>query len=128
FLLSWAGLLMARSAWLGEPFAIPLHRLQNGGLLIFAFFMISDPKTTPNSRAGRILFAMLVALGAAFVQFRLFRTNGLLWSLAVFSILVPLIDRALPGPRYDWRNPAFHPVPTKQTTTIKGENYVPMPV
>ena len=46
----------------------------------------------------------LVALGAWYVQFRLFRTNGLLWSLAVFSPLVPLIDRVLParatpGPR-----------------------------
>src|SRR6267142_2185080 len=39
FLLSWAGLLIARSWWLGEPLAIPVHRLQNGGLLIFAFFM-----------------------------------------------------------------------------------------
>jgi hypothetical protein len=61
---------------------IPIHRLQNGALLIFAFFMISDPRTTPDRAAGRVLFALLVALGAAFVQFRLFRTNGLLWSLA----------------------------------------------
>jgi hypothetical protein len=39
------------------------------------------------------------------VQFKLFRTNGLLWSLAVCSLVVPLIDRLLPGPRYQW-----HPV------------------
>ena len=38
-----------------------------------------------------------MALGAAYVQFRLFRTNGLLWSLAACSLLVPLIDRLLPG-------------------------------
>ena len=73
----------AAPLWLGEPMAIPIHRLQNGALLIFAFFMISDPRTTPDRRAGRVLFALLVALGAAYVQFRLFRTNGLLWSLAV---------------------------------------------
>ena len=54
----------------------------SGALLLFAFFMISDPRTTPDSRAGRLLFAALVAVGAAFVQFVLFRTNGLLWSLA----------------------------------------------
>ena len=51
--------------------------------------MISDPKTTPDSRAGRIVFAALVALGAAYVQFKLFRTNGLLWSLAGCSFLRP---------------------------------------
>jgi len=102
FLAAYAGLLFARSAWLGEPMTIPIHRLQNGALLIFAFFMISDPRTTPDRRAGRVLFALLVALGAAFVQFRLFRTNGLLWSLAVFAPLVPLIDRLLPAAPHRW--------------------------
>jgi len=102
FLVAYAGLVIGRSLWLGESMAIPLHRLQNGALLIFAFFMISDPRTTPDSRAGRVLFATLVALGGAYVQFRLFRTNGLLWSLAAFSPLVPILDRILPGPRYQW--------------------------
>jgi len=103
FLASWASLLVARSFWLGEPLAIAVHRLENGALVLFAFFMISDPRTTPDSRAGRVLFAMLVALGAYAVQFKLFRSNGLLWSLAVCSLLVPLIDRVLPGSRYQWR-------------------------
>jgi hypothetical protein len=34
--------------------------------------MISDPRTTPDSRAGRMLFAVLVAVGAYVVQFKLF--------------------------------------------------------
>jgi Na+-translocating ferredoxin:NAD+ oxidoreductase RnfD subunit len=102
FLAAYAGLLFARSLWLGEPMTIPIHRLQNGALLIFAFFMISDPRTTPDRRSGRVLFALLVALGAAFVQFRLFRTNGLLWSLALFAPTVPLIDRLLPAAPHRW--------------------------
>jgi Na+-translocating ferredoxin:NAD+ oxidoreductase RnfD subunit len=36
--------------------------LQSGSLLIFAFFMISDPRTTPDSRLGRCVFAISVAL------------------------------------------------------------------
>jgi enediyne biosynthesis protein E5 len=106
FLLAYAGVQVGRSLWLGQPLDVPLHRLQNGALLLFAFFMISDPKTTPDSRPGRILFALLVTLGAAFVQFRLFRPNGLLWSLAACSPLVPLIDRLLPGRRHAWRHGA----------------------
>jgi enediyne biosynthesis protein E5 len=106
FLGFYAALLVGRSWWLGEPMNIPFHRLQNGALLLFSFFMISDPKTTPNSRAGRILFASLVALGAGFVQFVLFRTNGLLWSLALGSFAVPLIDFLLPGPRHQWSRSA----------------------
>jgi enediyne biosynthesis protein E5 len=102
FIASFCALLFGRSFYLGEPWAIPLHRLQSGALLLFTFFMISDPKTTPDSRAGRVLFAALVAFGGWYVQFRLFRTNGLLWSLAACSLAVPLIDRLLPGPRYSW--------------------------
>jgi len=102
FLAAYAGLVFARSLWLGEPMTIPIHRLQNGALLIFAFFMISDPRTTPDRRLGRVLFALLVALGAAFVQFRLFRTNGLLWSLTVFAPTVPLIDWLLPAAPHRW--------------------------
>lgn len=106
FIAFYMALVFGRSIWLGEPLAIPLHRLENGALLLFTFFMISDPRTTPDSRAGRVLFALLVAYGAWYVQFRLFRTNGLLWSLAVFSMTVPLIDRLLPGTRYAWTRPS----------------------
>ena len=102
FLLSWAGLLFARAAWLGDPWAIPLHQLESGAMLLFAFFMISDPKTTPDSRPGRILFAFLVAAGAYYVQFKLFTPNGLLLSLVALCPLVPLIDYLLPGGRYVW--------------------------
>jgi Na+-transporting NADH:ubiquinone oxidoreductase subunit NqrB len=102
FITFYMALVFGRSLWLGEPLTIPLHRLENGALLLFTFFMISDPRTTPNSRAGRILFAGLVAWGAWYVQFRLFRTNGPLWSLAVFSMAVPLIDTLLPGRRHEW--------------------------
>jgi Na+-transporting NADH:ubiquinone oxidoreductase subunit NqrB len=105
FLAGYAGLLLARSAWLGEPASIPLHRLQSGALLLFSFFMISDPKTTPDSREGRILFGLLVAFAAAFVQFRLFRANGPIWALFALSPLTPLIDRLIPGRRYDWAFP-----------------------
>ena len=99
FLAATLVLFVGRSLSLHEPLAIPFHRLESGTLLLFAFFMISDPKTTPDSRAGRILFGALVAAGAAYVQFRLFRPNGALWSLALGSLLVPLFDLILPGAR-----------------------------
>ena len=107
FVACYMTLVFGRSLWLGEPMTIPIHRLENGALLLFTFFMISDPRTTPNSRAGRILFAAIVAVGAWFVQFRLFRTNGVLWSLALSSTMVPLIDRLLPGERYAWGQPTI---------------------
>jgi enediyne biosynthesis protein E5 len=104
FLLAYVGILFGRAFWLGDPWSIPLKQLQSGSLLLFAFYMISDPKTTPDSRTGRILFAILVAAGAAYVQFGLYRTNGLLWSLALCSIFTPIIDKLLPGSKYEWHS------------------------
>lgn len=113
FLACYLALLFGRAWWLGQPASIPLHQLGSGALLIFAFFMISDPKTTPDSRAGRVAFAALVALGAGFVQFVLYRRNGLILSLACLSLAVPVLDRLLPGKRYAWRDsPAASPDPS----------------
>jgi Na+-transporting NADH:ubiquinone oxidoreductase subunit NqrB len=106
FLGFYVALQVGRALWLGDPLAIPWHRLQNGALLLFTFFMISDPKTTPDSRAGRILFAGLVVLAAGYVQFVLYRTNALLWALACSAFAVPLLDVLLPGKRYTWSRPA----------------------
>jgi Na+-transporting NADH:ubiquinone oxidoreductase subunit NqrB len=125
FMIAWAAVLIGRSLYLGEPLTIPLHRLENGALLLFTFFMISDPKTTPDSRAGRILFAVLVALGARYVQFKLFHTNGILWSLAACSLPVPVIDVLLPGKRYNWfavlRSPFLAPTTLGERRTENGE-------
>jgi Na+-translocating ferredoxin:NAD+ oxidoreductase RnfD subunit len=102
FLAAYASMLVGRALLLGDPLSIPLHQLQSGALLLFSFFMISDPKTTPDSRRGRIVFAVLVAAGAWYVQFRLFRPSGILWSLAACSAVVPLLDRLFPARRYAW--------------------------
>jgi Na+-transporting NADH:ubiquinone oxidoreductase subunit NqrB len=123
FIVFYMALLLGRSAWLGEPMVIPLHRLQSGALLLFTFFMISDPKTTPDSRFGRILFALLVAYGGWYIQFRLFRTNGVLWSLALFSMAVPLIDWLLPGTRYQWARPSAARVPSLSIRTQTLESH-----
>jgi Na+-transporting NADH:ubiquinone oxidoreductase subunit NqrB len=117
FLAFYLAVLFGRALWLGQPAAIPLHQLESGAFLIFTFFMISDPKTTPDSRAGRVLFALLVALGAGFVHFVLYRPNGLLLSLAFLSLVVPLIDLLLPGRRYQWRG-AKAPAPIPEPSLL----------
>jgi enediyne biosynthesis protein E5 len=114
FLAAYSALLCGRAVWLGDPWTIPLHQLQNGAFLIFAFFMISDPKTTPDTRPGRLLYATLVAAVALFIQFGLFEPNALLWALVGCAPLVPLVDRLLPGERYRW---PFPERPTIETPT-----------
>ncbi|HVS16663.1 MAG TPA: DUF2330 domain-containing protein [Thermoanaerobaculia bacterium] len=102
FLGAYVALSLTRAAWLGDPWEVPLHALQSGALLLFAFFMISDPKTTPDARAARLLYAGLVAAGAAFVHFGMHRPNGFLWSLLALAPVVPLLDLLMPAARYRW--------------------------
>jgi Na+-transporting NADH:ubiquinone oxidoreductase subunit NqrB len=115
FAATYAGVVMARAAWLGQPWSAPAHQLANGARLRFTFFMISDPKTTPNARPARLLYGALVALGAAFVSFVLFRPGGPIWSLVALSPLVPVLDRFVPGQRYEWTRPTAG-VPSKGDT------------
>jgi hypothetical protein len=72
--------------------------------------MISDPRTTPDHPIARVLFGALVACVAWYIQFRLFRTNGVIWSLALCAPLVPILDRVLPGRRFSWTDAAVLPL------------------
>jgi Na+-transporting NADH:ubiquinone oxidoreductase subunit NqrB len=110
FIVVYAALIFGRSWYVGEPMAIPMRRLQSGGLLLFTFFMISDPRTTPDRPAARVFFGALVAFVAWYIQFRLFRTNGVIWALAMCSPLVPVLDRLVPGRRFSWADAAALPL------------------
>ena len=105
FLAAWLGLVALRVVALGQPWTILAHQFTNGGLLLFAFFMISDPMTIPNRRGARVGYAIAVAAIAFAWQFALFRTSALLWALFIATPLVPLIDWRWPGPRFGWKNP-----------------------
>ncbi len=61
FLAFYLGALATRIEYLGQRWAVWTHQLESGALLLFAFFMISDPMTGPNDRRGRIAHAALVA-------------------------------------------------------------------
>jgi Na+-transporting NADH:ubiquinone oxidoreductase subunit NqrB len=102
FLASHAALLLARACWLGDPLAIPLHQMQSGSLLIFAFFMISDPRTTPDSRLGRLLFAIAVAALAHYLAFFMQMRPALYVALIALSPVTLLLDRIIPANRFQW--------------------------
>ena len=102
FFASHAALLLARAWWLGDPFSIPLHQLQSGSLLIFTFFMISDPRTTPDAAAGRFLFAFAVAAVAHYMAFFMQMRPALYFALILLSPLTVLIDRLIPAARFAW--------------------------
>jgi Na+-transporting NADH:ubiquinone oxidoreductase subunit NqrB len=110
FLGTHLALLFGRAIWLGDPLAIPLHQAGNGALLLFALFMITDPRTTPDARVARLVFAAAVAcLGHWLIFFDQMRP-GLYVALIVLAPLVPLLDRVFPASGFVWR-PVFRSFP-----------------
>jgi Na+-translocating ferredoxin:NAD+ oxidoreductase RnfD subunit len=71
-------------------------------ILVFLFFMITDPRTAPRSARGRVAFGALVALVAALLiapQRSEFGTKvALLGSLAILCLLRPLVERLVTPP------------------------------
>jgi enediyne biosynthesis protein E5 len=112
FLAAYIAIIFGRALYLGDPLAIPMKQMQSGGVLLFAFFMISDPKTTPDRRSMRVLYAVLVAGVAAYIQFALYRPQGLIFALFFLSPLVPLLDRLSQPkrqhPRFEWSKPVLN--------------------
>jgi hypothetical protein len=72
-------------------------------VLIFLFFMITDPKTVPLGSVGRVMFGLLVAVASTLLMAPHtdeFGTKvGLLAGLVVICAARPLLDRLLPEPR-----------------------------
>ncbi|WP_395710994.1 RnfABCDGE type electron transport complex subunit D [Reyranella sp.] len=89
FLACYGLLLIGRLLWLDQRWAVLLNQLSSGGLLLFTFFMITDPMTTPNDRRMRWLYAALVATLAFIWQFVWYRNGGPVWALFLLSPLVP---------------------------------------
>jgi enediyne biosynthesis protein E5 len=105
FLAAYGGLLLGRCLVLGDPLHIPLHQMQSGALLLFAMFMITDPRTTPDDRLGRLLFVAIVAAVAYELQFGWQIREGLFYALILAAPLVLLIDLWRPAMRFRWINP-----------------------
>ena len=105
FLIFYASLfLLIRVIWYGYTLPVFFHQFQNGALLLFAFFMISDPMTIPRHRTARLLHAAIVAILAYIWQYQLYWYQGIIWGLFWATFLVPLWNYLFPAPAYQWRS------------------------
>ena len=120
FLATFLALMALRLWWIEVPPArigtLVLHQLQNGALLLFAFFMISDPMTTPNHAGARVFHAMAVAALAWAWQMLLYQPAGPVWALFLLVPLVPLLDHFFAGAKHAWRAAESHAVTHNQAS------------
>ncbi len=88
--------------YLGWEWDVVLHKFESGTVILFAFFMITDPRTSPNSRKGRVVWAMAIATLSFIVsQFFYFYAAPLV-ALFICSMATPVLNRLWKGEIFQW--------------------------
>lgn len=123
FLGSYAALEAVRNLWLGWTWDVWAHRLTSGSLLVFALFMMTDPRTIPNARAGRLIWAGAIALLTFILRNICFISTAPFWALFTLAPLSLLLDWRLPAARFEWSQSALH-LPFSFRFTFR-QKYVP---
>ena len=102
FLAVYGGLVGCYDFYLGWTTDVVFHQLMSGSLLVFAFFMLTDPRSIPNAKQGRMIWATIIAV-LGFVLTNLFYiNNGIFWALFVISPVTNIIDLLWQDNRFRW--------------------------
>lgn len=68
-----------------------------GGILFGGVFCLTDPVTSPTSRSGRVIFALVAAILTFTIRTFAKASEGVACSIIIVNCLVPLIDRIIEG-------------------------------
>jgi hypothetical protein len=105
FLFTFIGLLYWRQVYvLGWPPDHFVHSVSTGSLLLFTFFMISDPRTAPNHPVARIIWAVTIAAASFYLAAFQWKYNTPVWALVMAAPLVPLLDKLFKAETFQWKN------------------------
>jgi Na+-transporting NADH:ubiquinone oxidoreductase subunit NqrB len=79
-----------------------LHKFSSGTLLLFAFFMITDPMTIPDSRKGRVLWSLIVSVLTFALSNWVQIYTAPIWVIFFLTPLTVLIDKVYPSSKFQW--------------------------
>lgn len=114
FILTFGVLLFARQVlYLGWEPSVWLHQMSNGTLLLFTFFMITDPMTTPNHKYARVLWSLVLAVGLFVASNFFYMQTAAIWLLVIFSPFTPLFDKLFVARKFEWEG-----IPLERNDTV----------
>ncbi|MBO5907970.1 MAG: RnfABCDGE type electron transport complex subunit D [Clostridia bacterium] len=74
-------------------FNLALYEVLGGGVVIAAFFMITDYVTTPTNTLGKMVFALGAALITVLIRFFGSYPEGVSFAILIMNILSPYVER-----------------------------------
>lgn len=117
FLGTFASLLFVRQIiYLGWPMDHFIQSVSTGSLLLFSFFMITDPKTIPDHTAVRIVWCIGIAVVAFYLTAFKFMNGAPIFVLVLAQPLVPILDKFFKARKFEWANP--------KTYTAEEKNFL----
>ena len=119
FLLTYIYLTWWRQVYvLGWPMDHFLHSITTGSLLIFAFFMISDPRTSPDHPFARILWASFIAVISFYFAAYEWKYNTSIWVMVAAAPLVPVLDRIFKATPFKWPARPFATISARKISAV----------
>lgn len=103
FLGSYALLEAVRNLYLGWTWDVWAHRLMSGSLLLFALFMVTDPRSIPNARPARLIWAGAIALLTFILRNYFYIPTAVFWALFALSPLTLMLDYLWTAERFTWK-------------------------
>jgi Na+-transporting NADH:ubiquinone oxidoreductase subunit NqrB len=104
FLGSYALMEAARNLYLGWTWDVWVHRMMSGSLLLFALFMVTDPRSIPNAKPARLIWAIAIAALTFILRNQFYLPTAVFWALFALSPLTLVLDYIWAAPRFEWRN------------------------
>ena len=77
----------------GFNFTFVIYELLSGGLMLGAFFMLTDYTTSPMTKKGQIIYAVLAGLITTVIRLYGGYPEGVSYSILLVNIMTPLIDK-----------------------------------
>lgn len=77
----------------GFNFIFVIYELLAGGLMLGAFFMLTDYTTSPMTKKGQIIYAVLAGLITTVIRLYGGYPEGVSYSILLVNIMTPLIDK-----------------------------------
>ena len=77
----------------GFNFTFVIYELLAGGLMLGAFFMLTDYTTSPMTKKGKIIYAVLAGLITTVIRLYGGYPEGVSYSILFVNIMTPLIDK-----------------------------------
>lgn len=103
FLIFYGGLEAIYNYYLGWNFEVLTHQLMSGSLLVFTFFMLTDPRSIPNAKNSRIIWAIAIAF-LSFILKEIFYINSAIFlALFIISPMTILLDLTWKENRFRWQ-------------------------